>query len=51
VKGKGKELEEKSQGSGLAMASVHDIKEDIVKGLGNSLPVLERCFQMLRVLV
>jgi hypothetical protein len=49
VKEKGKELEEKPQGSGIAMAGLHDIKEDIVKGLGNSLPSLERFFQTLRV--
>jgi hypothetical protein len=49
VKGKGKEPEEKPQGSGSAMAGMRDIKEDIVKGLGNSLPTLERFFQTLRV--
>jgi hypothetical protein len=31
------------------MASLCDSKEDIVKGLGNSLPALERFFQTLRV--
>ena len=41
---KGKEKE----GSG-SMAGLHDIKEDIVKGLGNSLPTLERFFQTLSV--
>src|SRR3981081_3387536 len=44
--GKGKEKE----GSG-SMAGLRDIKEDIVKGLGNSLPALERFFQTLSVLV
>ena len=42
VKGKEKE------GSG-SMAGLRDIKEDIVKGLGNSLPALERFFKTLRV--
>jgi hypothetical protein len=49
VKGKGKEPEEKPQGSESAMADLRDIKDDIVKGLGNSLPTLERFFQTLRV--
>ena len=31
------------------MASLRDIKEDIVKGLGNSLPALERFFKTLSV--
>ena len=42
---KGKEKE----GSGFAMAGLRDIKEDIVKGLGNSLPALERFFKTLSV--
>src|ERR1700716_3103580 len=46
---KGKKKEEKPQGSGSAMAGLRDIKEDIIKGLSNSLPVLERFFQTLRV--
>ena len=49
VKGKGKEPEEKPQGSRLATAGIYDIKEDIVKDLGNSLVALERFFQTLRV--
>jgi hypothetical protein len=44
VKGKEKEPEEKLQGSESAMAGLCDIKEDIIKGLGNSLPALERFF-------
>src|SRR3981081_4576506 len=44
---KGKEKE----GSGFAMAGLRDIKEDIVKGLGDSLPSLGRFFQTLSVLV
>ena len=31
------------------MAGLRDIKEDIVKGLGNSLPALERFFKTLSV--
>ena len=42
---KGKEKE----GSGFAMAGLRDIKEDIVKGLGDSLPSLGRFFQTLSV--
>jgi hypothetical protein len=49
VKGKGKEPDKKPQGNGSTIAGLHDIKEDIVKGLGNSLPALERFFQTLRV--
>jgi hypothetical protein len=51
VKGKGKEKEEMPQGSGFAMASIRDIKENIVKGLGNFLPALERFFETLSILV
>jgi hypothetical protein len=51
VKGKGKEKEKTPQGSGFIMAGLCDIKEDIIKGLGNSLPALERFFQTLSVLV
>jgi hypothetical protein len=43
---KGKEKE----GSGT-MGGLHDIKEDIIKGLGNSLPTLERFFQTLSIQV
>ena len=46
---KGKKKEEKPQGIGSAMAGLRDIKEDIVKGLGDSLPSLGRFFQTLSV--
>jgi hypothetical protein len=49
VKGKGKEKEETPQGSGFVMVGLRDIKEDMVKGVGNSLPVLARFFQILSV--
>jgi hypothetical protein len=31
------------------MAGIRDIKEDIVKGLGNSLPAMERFLQTLSI--
>ena len=46
---KGKEKEEKPHDSRLAMASLRNSKEDIIKGLGNSLPALERFSQTLSV--
>ena len=42
---KGKE----NEGSGFTMAGLRDIKKDIVKGLGDSLPSLGRFFQTLSV--
>ena len=44
---KGKEPEGKQQGDGPTTAGFRDIKEDIVKGIGNILPTLKRFFQTL----
>jgi hypothetical protein len=44
-----KKPEEEPQSDEQARASLRDIKEDIVKGLGNTLPALKRFFQTLSV--
>jgi hypothetical protein len=41
---KGKEPEGKRKSGEPTMAGFRDIKEDIVKGLGNTLPALKRFF-------